>query len=137
MKKKICILTSAHPIDDVRVYHKIALSLAQEFEVIWIGPDVHYFENELKGDGIKRFLFEDRKGFAGRISNNYRLLKMFSKQRDIQYVYIPDPELAFFFAFFAKLRNSKTIFDIHEVFHKDLLNRKVKGFYVDLISQLE
>jgi glycosyltransferase involved in cell wall biosynthesis len=136
MNKKICILTSAHPIDDVRVYHKITRSLAQEFEVIWIGPNIHYFEKELPNDGVTRLLFKNRKGVMGRLFNNYRVIKIFLKQKSIGYVYMPDPDLAFFFSFLGKLNKNKSIFDIHEVFHKDLLNRKVKGFLFPYVSKL-
>ena len=134
MKKKVCILTSAHPKDDVRVYRKVALSLAQEFEVIWIGPDYYYFEKDADDDGIIRFLFKNKKGLIGRLLNNKRVLKIFIKQKDVDFVYIPDPDLAFFFTYFIKSIKYKSIFDIHEVFHKDLLNRKVKGFLFPLVS---
>lgn len=136
MNKTICILTTAHPIDDVRVYHKIARSLVQEFEVIWIGPDFYYFEKELENDGIIRLLFRNKKGLMGRLFNNYSVIKIFLKQKNIGYVYFPDPDLAFFFSLLRYFTKTKSIFDIHEVFHKDLLNRKVKGFLFPYISKL-
>lgn len=136
MKKKICILTSAHPKDDVRVYRKFALTLIQEFEVIWIGPDDYYFEKHIESDGIKRFLFKNQKGLIGRLLNNYKVLKRYLGQKNVDFVYIPDPDLAFFFTYFINSKNTKTIFDIHEVFHKDLLIRRVKGTFYPIFSNL-
>lgn len=136
MKKKICVLTSAHPIDDVRVYRKIALTLIKEFEVIWIGPNVHFFESELHNDGIERHLFLNKKGIIGRLINNYRVIKMFLWQKGISTVYIPDPDLAFFYVILAKSKKINVIFDIHEVYHKDLLQRKVRGFFYPLFCKL-
>lgn len=136
MKKRVCILTSVHPIDDVRVYHKIALSLNQIFEVIWIGPETFYFENELGNDKIQRILIAEKKGIGGRLAVNRLVLKKFLKQKDIAYVYIPDPELAFFYSLIRNRRKAKAIFDIHEVFHKDLLNRKIKGKLYPMVSNI-
>jgi glycosyltransferase involved in cell wall biosynthesis len=129
MRKRVCILTTAHPIDDVRVYHKIALSLVKEFEVIWIGPDIYFFENILSNDGISRKLFKNKKGIIGRLHNNIKLFKIFLIERkNMQYAYFPDPDLALIFTFFIRSKSVKKIFDIHEVYHKELLNRRIKGF---------
>lgn len=136
MKKRVCILTSVHPIDDVRVYHKIALSLSQTFEVTWIGTETFYFENELGNDNIHRILIPEKKGIGGRLAVNRLVLKKFLKQKDVAYVYIPDPELAFFYSFIKIRRKAKAIFDIHEVFHKDLLNRKIKGKIYPIVSNI-
>lgn len=125
---KICILTSAHPYDDVRVYRKIALSLRNEFEVDWIGPDTYYFENNLGNDQINRILIKPRKGIAGRIVMSFRVLNQLRKMnREYDFIYFPDPDIALIYAIFFKNKNEKSIFDIHEVFHEDLLKRKVKA----------
>lgn len=137
MKKCICILTSAHPIDDVRVYRKIALSLVEHFEVLWIGSDVHFFENELHNDGIKRILVKSPKGILGRMRINAYIIKIFLKCKEkIDFVYFPDPELAFFFTYLVKSRGIKKIFDVHEVYHKDLLNRRIKGLLFIMASRV-
>lgn len=127
MKICICILTSAHPIDDVRVYRKIALSLVDEYEVIWIGPDTYFFENTLDNDGILRYLVKPKKGTLGRLYTIVNVIRRFRQlTKRIDFVYFPDPDLAFLFTHFVRSRHKK-IFDIHEVFHKGLLKRRVKG----------
>lgn len=136
MKKKICVLTSAHPIDDVRVYRKIALTLVKEFEVIWIGPNHHFFESRLDNDGIERYLLSNRKGVIGRLINNYSVIKKFSSLTGISTVYIPDPDLAFFYVLLLKRKGIRVIFDIHEVYHKDLLQKKVITFFYPLFRDL-
>jgi glycosyltransferase involved in cell wall biosynthesis len=128
MKKLYCILTTAHAIDDVRVYRRMALSLINEVEILWIGPNVHVFENELNNDSIRRILYKNGKGIFGRLLNNFHALKQFNKQKNnIHYVYFPDPDVAFFFTLFIKAEKIRKIFDIHEVYHKYLLNKRVKG----------
>lgn len=128
MNKCICILTSAHPIDDVRVYRKIALSFVENFDVLWIGPDFHLFENDLSYDGIERILVENKKGTLGRMLTNYNVLKLFLKYKTrIDSVYFPDPELAFFFTHLMRSGGIQKIYDVHEVYHKDLLKRRIKG----------
>lgn len=138
MKRKcICILTSAHPVDDVRVYRKIALSLVQVFDVIWIGPDTSFFETTTNADGISRELVKPLKGIYGRLCVNYIIIKKFNKLKDkIDCIYFPDPELAFIFIIRNICLRIKTVFDIHEVFHKGLLNRRFKGHLYVLLAWL-
>jgi len=128
MRKCICILTSAHPIDDVRVYRKIALSLIEHFDVIWIGPDTYFFEKALDSDGILRILVNQKRGTLGRLYTNLWVIRKYRQlTRRIDFVYFPDPDLAFLFTHLVQSRHIKKIFDIHEVFHLGLLNRRVKG----------
>lgn len=133
---KICILTSAHPYDDVRVYRKIALSLKNEFEVDWIGPETYYFENDLGDDQINRILIRPRKGIAGRVVISFRVLgKLRKMKREYDFLYFPDPDIALIYAIFYRNRNEKSIFDIHEVFHEDLLKRKVNATLGNILKK--
>lgn len=137
MEKKFCILTSAHPIDDVRVYRKIALSVIKEFKVIWIGPDISFFENELGNDGIERYLFRNKKGIIGRLHNNLKALIIFIKHRkNVDYVYFPDPDIALSYICIIKSKKIKKIFDIHEVFHKYLLSRNVRKILLPIFEKI-
>jgi len=137
MKKRICILTTAHPADDVRVYRKIALSIVNELDIIWIGPDSYWFEKELNNDNVTRMLFQNRKGFLGRLKNNVSALKYFRMvKKDLDFVYFPDPDIAFFFTLFMRSGKIRKLFDIHEVFHKYLLNNKVNSFLYPVLNKL-
>lgn len=134
-RKCICILTSAHPLDDVRVYRKIALSIVQTCDVIWIGPDTSFFEKPVITDGISRILVKPAKSVFGRLGINFIIINKFNKIKDkVDYVYFPDPDLAFFFILLCSHQRIKTIFDIHEVFHKGLLNRIFKGRLYSLFA---
>jgi glycosyltransferase involved in cell wall biosynthesis len=137
MKKRICILTTAHPADDVRVYRKMALSLISELDLVWIGPDTYWFENELKNDNISRMLYKNTKGAFGRLKNNYKALRYFSKvKKDLDFVYFPDPDIAFFFTLLINAGKIRKLFDIHEVYHKYLLNNRVNGNIYPFMNKL-
>jgi glycosyltransferase involved in cell wall biosynthesis len=137
MKKLFCILTTAHAIDDVRVYRRMALSLVSDFDILWIGPDIHVFESELKNDGIQRILYKNRKGITGRLRNNFNALRLFNSQKkNIHFVYFPDPDIAFFFTLFLRAGKTIKIFDIHEVYHKYLLNMRVTGIIYKILNYL-
>ncbi len=71
----VCILTSAHPIDDVRVSHKIGESLRSAgFRVTWIGPNNAFFDTiSYNQYDITYRLFPSSKGKLGRILGGIRL----------------------------------------------------------------
>jgi glycosyltransferase involved in cell wall biosynthesis len=135
-KKTICILTTAHPLDDKRVYHKFALSFTKHFDVIWIGPELYSYQKVKLDDNIDRVLFNFSSRMTKRLQNNRKVLRLLSQQKNVDYVYIPDPDLAFFYSKNKSRKNYKSIFDIHEVFHKDLLNRRVPAFIFPIASRL-
>lgn len=134
-KKTICIMTTAHPLDDKRVYHKFALSFIKSFNVIWIGPELYSYKKVKFDDDIERIVFDFKQGMRKRLQDNQKVLRILSQQKSIDYVYIPDPDLAYFFSKNECRSKYKSIFDIHEVFHKDLLNRRVPRFIFPIASQ--
>lgn len=131
-KKRFCILTTAHPTDDVRVYHKIAVSLVNIVELTWIGPNFSFFENVSKNEQIKWELFKKKGGVIGRIYSIFKTFLAVRRLKNFDFVYCPDPDSALTAVLFRKNKSIKVIFDIHEVYHKDLLSRWINPKYLDL-----
>ena len=110
-KSRICHITSAHPIDDVRIYHKECLSLVDAgYEVHIVGtlqgkkkkPEIPFHLVDVKKlNLIKRFLLLPFK--------IYRL----AKEVNADVYHLHDPDLLIV-AFWLKLKGKKVVFDVHE-----------------------
>lgn len=126
----VCILTSAHPLDDVRVNHKLGQTFLEEgFRVTWIGPDYAYFGSA--GDarsGFEYRLFPRGKGRLGRLTGCLSAYRYGSCISDVDVFYAPDPDAAVVAVRLAKKQGARVIFDVHEVYHQGaMLNRWAKG----------
>lgn len=125
----ICIVTSVHPVDDVRVCNKFARTFrAAGYRVSWVGPDYAFFDSEhYDRYGIEYHLFPHKPGKLGRLMgpiNDWRTGQLVS---DVQAFYAPDPDSAWVAARLAQRKKTRAIFDIHEIFHDVMLDRWVKG----------
>lgn len=119
----VCIVTSAHPVDDVRVYHKFARTFIGEgFRVTWIGPN-HSFTaaTRREEDGIDFRLFPHRGGKLGRLLAHRTLFRNALAVSDVDVFYAPDPDSAPVAARLAGRGNGRTIFDIHEMYQSAML----------------
>ncbi|MFZ2538110.1 MAG: glycosyltransferase family 4 protein [Oscillospiraceae bacterium] len=129
---KICIMTSVHHYDDVRIYHKEAQTLrAQGFEVTIICPD---FEGTDK-NGIE-FVRVDMPNsrFARIITAPFRFLKAAKKVNAKSY-HFHDPELILTGIFLKK--NAKVIYDIHEDVPRQILTKPyLKPFIAKISSRI-
>lgn len=136
VNKSICIFTTAHPTDDIRVFDKFCKTFIYEgLQVSWIGPDFIFFSKEdTKISNVHWSLFENSTGFRGRIKNILKAYKSLKNLTTVDYIYCPDPDSAFLAVNFRPNKNTKVIFDIHEVYHKDLLKRKLFGLNFVFIS---
>lgn len=133
---KICILTTAHPVDDVRVDQKIGRSfLNADFLVTWVGPNYSYFDHVPD----KRYdyrTFRTGGGRIGRLINIYRAYRRAGGIPNVDTFYAPDPDAAFIAVRIAKKQGAKAIFDIHEVYHKAMLNRWIGSRGARLFGRL-
>lgn len=134
LKKTICIFTTAHPTDDVRVYRKMALTFAKTYNVVWIGPNYRFFENSNQDTSITWDTYDISPNLLGRVAGIRKALKKLGSREDIDLVYVPDPDAAFLLTIFNLKKKIKVVFDIHEVYHKDLLARRIKGVLYPLFS---
>lgn len=125
----ICILTTAHPTDDVRVYHKFARAFrAAGFSVTWVGPahSVH----PLHGDdphGVEFRLGPPIRTRMDRLHSCRRIGPIAGKVPKVDIYYAPEPDSARMALRLAQNNGAKVIFDIHEVFHGALLDRWLFG----------
>ena len=115
----VCILTTAHPLDDVRVSNKIAQSLKEEgFRVTWVGPDYAYFDHEnYNRYGLEHRLYLPSKKKLDRILSGRRAYQAALMVKDVDVYYSPEPDSAEVAVRLAKRNGAKVIFDVHEVYH--------------------
>lgn len=137
---RICIVTSAHPTDDVRVYSKFALSLLTAgYDVTWVGPSVAYFAESVEVDSRIRYrLFNVSISRASRLLGAWRAWKTARRLASvpIDWWYAPDPDAVVVATALARRRGGRVVFDIHEMFHGPSLRRWTGGRDVALINGL-
>jgi len=125
----VCILTSAHPIDDVRVNSKIAASFIDRgYKVSWVGPEVSYFNAVSDRDPrIAYYLTKPSRNKLDRLLSARRVGRKASEVEDVDWFYSPDPDAAEVAVRLAVGTNTRVLFDIHEIFHGALLDRWLLG----------
>ncbi len=132
-----CVVTSAHPIDDVRVRTKIVDSLLQEgWKVSWVGPEVtSHAQDDARSPVIDYSLFKPPSGRAGRLSSSFRIWRAAKRIRDVDWWYSPDPDAIRVATRLAREKGGRSVFDIHEVFHTGHLDRWTFGRRVGWLSR--
>lgn len=110
MARKICVLTSAHPAFDVRIFHKECKSLARAgYEVVLIAPG--------KEDGIHDEVLLKAlpawKSRADRFTRGSIAVYRRAVEEGADVYHFHDPELIPI-ALLLRLRGKKVIYDIHE-----------------------
>lgn len=113
----ICVFTTAHPWDDVRVKSKLVDSwLARGDTVTWVGPDRGLFANVSDRDPRIEYRLAPSSG-----SRRDRVMSMGTLRRalaglvGVDWVYCPDPDAAWLALGAAK---AKVLLDLHEEYHK-------------------
>lgn len=136
-KLHICILTTAHPIDDVRVNYKFAAAFVSAgFRVTWVGPGHAFFDSVAKkSEGINFFLAPPLKNRKDRALSRYSIKPIAKKVRDVDVYYSPEPDSAEVALLLAKKNGAKVIFDIHEIYHGALLDRWLFGFNLPFVRE--
>ena len=136
MKDKpiICHVTSAHPEGDIRVYHKMCVSMADEFKVVLIIPNAI----SRKEDNVEII------GFNTSFKSRYERIKNAPKQilklaltvsADIYQLH--DPELLRIAPLLKKKSGAKVIFDSHEDVPKQISNKPwIPSVLRPLVSKL-
>ena len=121
----VCIFTTAHPTDDVRVNSRIASYLMQSgYKVTWVGPDRSYFQAISRFDSrIEYRLFRDNSSKLKRLTAGRAARRKARRLQDVDWWYCPDPDSAATALEIAKRQGGRVLFDIHEVFHGALLDR--------------
>lgn len=119
------IFSTAHPLDDVRVYSKFARSFAALSErLTWIGPAKAYFSGDsFRDPSFKYSVFRSRPGRLGRLLGIPRSAVRLARHRGADWLYCPDPDAAAIAVLLKPFHRASIIFDIHEEFHTGLLDR--------------
>lgn len=120
----VCVFTTAHPWDDVRVKSKFVDSFLDSGDrVTWVGPDRAFFERpEDRDRRVEHRLVTASPGWKGRLSSMPRLRATLASLKDVEWVYTPDPDAA---ALALSVRGLRVLFDIHEEYHKGHLAQSV------------
>ncbi|NOZ47455.1 MAG: glycosyltransferase family 4 protein [Chlorobi bacterium] len=120
LKPKVCHLTSVHPADDVRIFHKECVSLVSAgYDVTLIAPNV---KNETNS-GVKIIGIENK-----HTSRFYRMLKFTKKiykkalEINADVYHFHDPELMPI-GLKLKRKGKKVIYDVHEDLPKSIYGR--------------
>ncbi len=119
--KNVCILTSAHNPEDVRIYHKEAISLARAGYCITIITPWH--ESVVTPEGIKIVAVKKPKTRLERfILTTAKILKKAISQRaDIYHFH--DPDLLPLMIILGVMRKN-VIYDVHEDYPRDILGKQ-------------
>ena len=125
----VCILTSVHPIDDIRVYHKFARTFVREgFRVTWVGPDWTFADLTARQEhGIDFRLFPHANSKLGRLLAYPHVYRKARELPDVDVFYAPEPDSALAAVRLAARKRCRAIFDIHEMYHGAMLHHWVKG----------
>lgn len=111
--KKILILTTAHPLDDPRIFYKEAISIKKIFEdVSFIVPDEA--EKEFVKNGIRIIPIPKAKKRSNRVLLlQYHVFKIIKKNK-FDVIHFHDPELILLAYIIKKFYNKKIVYDVHE-----------------------
>lgn len=113
----VCVFTTAHPWDDVRVKSKFVDSwLAAGYLVTWVGPDRSFFARQGDQDSRVDYRVLSSSGSRrSRMLSHRALREMLSGLVGVDWVYCPDPDAAWLALTTAK---TPVLLDLHEEYHK-------------------
>jgi glycosyltransferase involved in cell wall biosynthesis len=134
----VCIVTSAHPYDDVRVGSRIAKALSRAgYRVTWVGPNSSQFKADAPQlDEIDYRLFASSRSRIGRLTAAKKAKRLARQIGRVDWWYSPDPDAAQVIASLARKSGGLTLFDVHESYHGGLLNRWFPGTPPALVREL-
>lgn len=127
--KHVCIVSSAHPWDDVRVASRIAATLLEAgCRVTWVGPDRTFSSTlDARLSDVDYRLFPPGRGRIARLVGAPRAERLAREVRDVDWWYSPDPDMAARLPKLASSNGGRTVFDVHESYHGGLLERWFPG----------
>ena len=133
----VCIVTTAHPLDDKRVNAKVAQTLCSEgFQVSWVGPGHSAFDqSHADRDGMRILVTHANRGRIDRLLAARRLRRRLRKVNNVDVYYAPDPDSAPIALEAARRNGARVIFDIHEIYHGALLDRWLFGMRLPMVRE--
>lgn len=137
--KKVCILTTVHISNDVRVYHKEVKSLVKKYKVTYVAVNTDLVSSD---DGNIKFVNYKRiENRLNRIFNFVNVWRLCVKQKCDIY-HLQDPELIIVGLLLKIFNRKKIIYDVHEdypdhILQKEYLNKYVKPILSKLMKLME
>lgn len=127
--KHICVVTSAHPWDDVRVASRLVATFVDAgYRVTWVGPDTTTSnDQDVRIPTVEYKLFEAVPGRVNRLLAASRAVRLAHQVQDVDWWYSPDPDTAVKLPALARKHGGQTMFDVHESYHGGLLDRWFPG----------
>lgn len=124
-RAKICILTSVHPVFDPRIFHKQAKTLVTAgYEVALVAQH----DKEEIVDGVRIVPLPTPKNRLERMAKTvWKVLRLAWKEKADVY-HFHDPELIPV-GLALKLLRKKVIYDVHEDYHRQILNKEWVGSF--------
>lgn len=134
----VCVLTSAHPIDDVRVKSKLVDGFLEEgARLSWVGPGQTTFGGTPNLDPrIEYTLARANRQRRDRLTASRRVAALGRSVTDVDWFYTPDVDAAAAAVRLARGSNARVLFDIHEMFHGAMLKRWTFGRDVGVAQKL-
>ena len=126
--KKICLVSSLNPSDDIRIFRKEALSLSKKFQVDYICPNDG--KESYKNSNVNHIYIKYPSNVLKRLKNLKEILSLIRKN-DYDIVHVQNPELLLITPFIK----SKVIFDMHEDFEEGIKDKKwIPNAFRNIIS---
>lgn len=119
----VCLVNCQHPPDDVRVVEKLGRTLRNEgFDVSWVGPRAK--SSPRNSYGVRYHFYEPGTGRIGRLVRNHQRAFALARYLPRADVYLGvEPDSAHVAVQLARLKGARSIFDVHEVYGDDMLQR--------------
>lgn len=118
---KVCHISSVHDSDDIRIFKKQCISLAN------VGFDVTYLVQEIsdsKREGVKIKALKKRKSALSRLFFTLPEILAFAFRNDFDVYHAHDPELIPLL-FFLKMFGKRVVYDMHENFPRQLETKNI------------
>lgn len=133
----LCVVSTAHALDDVRVTSKMVASfLAAGCRVTWVGPDLTAFGREGRLPGVDYRLVPPARNKVGRVLMGRRLRAPLDELTDVDWYYAPTPDAVSVALRAAQRRGGRVLYDLLEAYHVGLLDRYTRGRGIPLLRRL-
>jgi len=132
MRKKVCILTSVHPWNDVRIAYKQATSLAKKYDVVLHATASFKKKrvNNVQIHGVKWRPFRWRW-----ITSAIFFMRCICTNADVFHIH--DPELIPLGVIIKFLKRKPVIYDMHEDNYTSMLNKSYSKISARLLRAIE
>ena len=133
----VCLLTSAHPVDDVRLKRKLVHTLIHEgFRVTWVGPNYEYVTEPNKITALANCSYRLFTPMRNRLERLLvrRLAQTASGVEGVDIYLAAEPDSARVAVALAKKCKARVILELHELYHQSHIHNWAPKFARPLAS---